>query len=109
MRISVKLSEWEAISAGRQKYITMPVTTQWEVRLGQYFGAVYEDGRLLQGEDLPEFMRKDPEQEVDIYGGKRENAKHLRAVCRLHAKEHRFFVEIVRILEVLPGGKGRKE
>ena len=97
MRISVTLQVLEQIAAGELKCVRLPITTPWSLRLGQHFGAVYEDGILKQGEDLPEFMRKDPVQPVDFYGGCFMTARKIRAVCRLDVRDGKFCVEILRI------------
>ncbi len=89
LTLQIKRPWFNMILGGAKKEEYREAKPYYDARFKNLFGAILVGGELLQGEDVPEEIRKDPAQEVIFRNGYATNAPDIRARCRLAYGEGR--------------------
>lgn len=120
MILPIKKKWFDMILSGKKKEEYREINGYYEIRFMNLFGAIIieptsisESGEyeVLQGNDVPEEIRKKPIQEIMFRNGYGKNAPSLIAKCTLSVgtgrkewgaeKDRQYF--ILTIWEILPG------
>ncbi len=89
LTLTIKRPWFNMIVGGAKKEEYREVKPYYDSRFMNLFGAIWADGKLLQGEDVPEEIRKDPIQEIVFRNGYSRNDQEIRTRCRLAYGEGR--------------------
>ena len=114
LTLPIKKGWYDLIAGGVKKEEYREIKPYYDTRFMNLFGAIWVDGELLQGQQVPEEIRKEPVQCVIFRNGYSADAPQIRALCSLRAGEGReewgavpgkryYILEIKEILEAAKG------
>ena len=83
--LPIKKEWFDMIASGEKKEEYREIKPYYDTRFGNLFGAIWVGNELLQGEDVPEEIRKEPEQEICFRNGYSGTAPTIRVRCTLSA------------------------
>ncbi len=93
LTLPIKKKWFDMIASGEKKEEYREIKEYYEIRLQNLFGAITiypssifshkSEYELLQGEAVPEEIRKDSVQEIIFRNGYSKNSKAIKARCRL--------------------------
>ena len=83
LTLTIKRPWFNMIVGGAKKEEYREVKPYYDSRFMNLFGAIWVDGELLQGEAVPDEIRKDPVQEIVFRNGYSRNDQEIRTRCRL--------------------------
>lgn len=93
LTLPIKKKWFDMIASGEKKEEYREIKEYYEIRLQNLFGAITiypsriflhrSECELLQGEAVPEEIRKDSVQEIIFRNGYSKNSKAIKARCRL--------------------------
>lgn len=89
LTLTIKKKWYDMILAGIKKEEYREIKDYYDSRLLTMFGAIMVDGQLLQGEAVPEEIRRAAVQPVIFRNGYGRNCPQFLAYCTLAVKEGR--------------------
>ena len=89
LTLPIKKKWYDMILAGIKKEEYREIKDYYDSRLLTLFGAIMVDGQLLQGEAVPEEIRREKVQPVIFRNGYGRNCPQFLAYCTLAVKEGR--------------------
>ncbi len=85
LTLTIKKQWFGLILSGEKKEEYREIKEYYDNRLLNLFGAIWVDGVLLQGDTVPEEIRKEPVQKIIFRNGYGKNSAKFVAKCRLRA------------------------
>lgn len=85
LTLTIKKKWFDLILSGKKKEEYREIKEYYDNRFQNLFGAIWADGELLQGNAVPEELRKEPVQKIIFRNGYAKNSAKIIADCRLRA------------------------
>lgn len=111
LTLPIKKKWFDMIASGEKKEEYREIKEYYEIRLQNLFGAITiypssiflhrSECELLQGEAVPEEIRKDSVQEIIFRNGYSKNSKAIKARCRLRIGKGDHSGELLRISSII--------
>lgn len=89
LTLPIKKYWFDMIVAGIKEDEYREIKPYYDSRLLNLFGAIWVDGELLQGQQVPEEIRKKPIQCIKFRNGYSADAPEITALCSLRTGEGR--------------------
>lgn len=83
LTLTIKKKWFDMILDGRKKEEYREIKEYYDSRFANLFGALWADGALLQGEAVPEEIRKEPVQKIVFRNGYAKNSAKIVVKCKL--------------------------
>lgn len=120
MILPIKKKWFEMILAGEKTEEYREIKPYYDTRFGNLFGSIWVGSELLQGEAVPEEIRKEPEQEICFRNGYSGTSPVITCRCTLSVGTGRpewgaepgklyYILHIKKILEETCIGIGRND
>lgn len=89
LTLPIKKGWYDLIDGGVKKEEYREIKPYYDSRFMNLFGAIWAGGELLQGQQVPEEIRREPVQRVIFRNGYSADAPQIMALCSLRAGEGR--------------------